>query len=184
MKWYGDCSLPLLVGVAGTVTSYAGVFFMTGFLVLFVCAVLNLKLFRQNMGMTSDIRSLSDPAEIMQAGWKTGIKSNKTNNKKPLLIAFIFLVFQKAAYAWLHLSVQYSLLFKEQQAAVSPSQLGIILGTLVELTAQLQHWVLQAALPEGQKEQGSLFVLYHTPKREQGFSFISRLSMPLFLSPV
>lgn len=41
--------------------------------------------------MTSDIRSLSDPAEIMQAGWKTVVlKVIKPNNNKPLLIAFIF----------------------------------------------------------------------------------------------
>lgn len=175
MKWYGDCSPFSSAGwCCRNCTSHAGVFFLAGFLVQFVCAILNLNLFRGNMRMTSDIRSLSDPAEIMQAGWKTVVlKVIKPNNNKPLLIAFIFPDFQKASYAWLRLSVRYSLFSKEQQAAVSPSQLGTTLCTLTELTAWKQHWVVLTALPGGQKEQGSLFVPRHTPRRKQVFSFIS-----------
>lgn len=125
------------------------------------------------MRVNSDIRSLSDPAEIMQPAWKTVVlKTLKPTITKPFLRHSSSLCFRKQhmpGYIYQD-SIHYS-----------PGDGRLLSHPLswVQLTACCHTGLCWQPCQGGQQEQGSLFV-----PREESMFFLSLTnhSAPSFLS--
>lgn len=117
------------------------------------------------MRVTSDIRSLSDPAEIMQSARKTMVlKILKPTTTKPFLRHSSSLFFRKQhmpGYIY-----QDSIHYSPGDGRLLPHPLS-----WVQLTAWLSHWAVLAALPGWAARAGQPFRAH---RREQGFSFINQ----------